>query len=551
MAKQRTMTKCKYIDEYIRDCKSGKIVISQNVTLGDLLYIEKKLQEPGVWVDNEKIEKGLALIGRWWPVELFDWEQFIFALCHAFRKDGTLLFNKYIILMGRGGGKNGFIAMLTWYFSTPTHGIKCYNVDIVAISEQQAKTSFEDVWNMLEENKERAKRFFIWTLERIVNKQTKSYIKFNTSNAKSKDGKRTACIVFDEIHEDEDYSKIKVFTGSFGKKPHSRAFYITTQGYVRGGVLDQELDVADRVVAGEFPDSRLCPLRYCQDNEEEMNKPEMWHKANPSLKYLPELQIEMNNHYIEAQAIPERALDFMTKRMNLPRENEYNAVVDYSFVKETNREIPYEQLKNRQCIGAIDYAQVNDFASAGLWFRHGEERVWIEHTWICHKALKNTARKIKFPVQEAVDKGLVTIVYEDSINPGYLAEWFLVQRKLYHIIDIVGDDYRMGYVKPEFELRGLPCSTVRSGPITHAKIAPSIQKWFLQKQLIFGDNMTMRWYVRNTCVVLDPKGNQTFKKIEPFTRKTDGFFAMIHAATKDGDLPDTSEKVFKLPVITV
>ena len=87
MTKTQATTKCKYIDDYIRDCKSGKIIIGENVTLKDILYIEKKLQDPGVWVDNEKIEKGLALIGRWWPFELFDWERFVFALCHVFRAD--------------------------------------------------------------------------------------------------------------------------------------------------------------------------------------------------------------------------------------------------------------------------------------------------------------------------------------------------------------------------------------------------------------------------------------------------------------------------------
>ena len=158
-------------------------------------------------------------------------------------------------------------------------------------------------------------------------------------------------------------------------------------------MLDQELEVAERVLVGEIPNSRLCPLLYRMDSEDEAKDPELWYKANPSLKYRTDLKIEMDNHWIEAQSIPERALDFMTKRMNLPRENEFDAVVDYSLVQKTNRPIPYEELQDRQCIGAIDFAQINDFASAGCWFKYGDERIWIEHTWVCHKALKNTARK--------------------------------------------------------------------------------------------------------------------------------------------------------------
>ena len=83
----------------------------------------------------------------------------------------------------------------------------------------------------------------------IVNTRTNSYIKYNTLNAKTKDGKRSGCLIFDEIHEYESWDMIKVFISGFGKKKHSRTFYITTNGYVRGGVLDEMLDLAQRVLS--------------------------------------------------------------------------------------------------------------------------------------------------------------------------------------------------------------------------------------------------------------------------------------------------------------
>jgi len=56
---------------------------------------------------------------------------------------------------------------------------------------------------------------------------------------------------FDEIHEYENYDTINVFTRGFGKRKHSRTFKITTNGYVRGGVLDEELELAKKVLTGE------------------------------------------------------------------------------------------------------------------------------------------------------------------------------------------------------------------------------------------------------------------------------------------------------------
>ena len=51
--------------------------------------------------------------------------------------------------MGRGAGKNGFIALA--FYLVSKQGIRGYNVDIVATSKEQALTSFMDVHDVLEE----------------------------------------------------------------------------------------------------------------------------------------------------------------------------------------------------------------------------------------------------------------------------------------------------------------------------------------------------------------------------------------------------------------
>ena len=81
----------------------------------------------------------------------------------------------------------------------------------------------------------------------------------------------------------------------------------------------------------------------------------------------------------------------------------------------------------------------------------------------------------------------------------------------------------------------------RRGPITHAKLAPLVESIFAEETIVFGDNPTMRWYTNNVYTEKDKKGNITYLKIEPKTRKTDGFFAFIHALTKDDELKENSK----------
>jgi phage terminase large subunit-like protein len=539
-----------YIDNYIDGVRSGKIPACKELKQA-MDYIEDKLDHPDVIIRADMIEKAVELIERYFEITLLNWQLFILALVHCYyHSTDMVVFDEFLIMMGRGNGKNGFISPIAWYLTTHYHGVKGYNIDIIANSEDQAETSFKDVYNVLERTWKKSKKFFYKTKQQIINLRTNSYIKYNTSNAKTKDGKRTACLIFDEIHEYEDWEMIKVFTSGFGKKKHSRTFYITTNGYVRGGVLDEQLDLAKRVLSGEIKDLGFLPLLYKLDDKEEVNDPANWVKANPSLPYFPLLQKELNRVFTKMKYQPHLAIDFMTKRMNMPAQDNFTVVAPWEKILATNQPIPYDALEGMQCLGAIDYARTTDFASCGLLFKYQGKRYWIEHTFVCHLALEIESRPIKFPVQEMVDRGLITIINRPNISAADIAGWFLEQAKNYHIIDIACDSYRASLLESEFTQKGLPLTEVRSGPITHAKVAPLIEQIFAEETLVFGDNPTMRWYTNNVCQEMDKKGNITYLKIEPKTRKTDGFFALLHALSKDAELEEPQEDVLSLDVYT-
>lgn len=546
-----TTRRCRlYIDEYMEAIESGEIPASRRLRKA-MPYIRSKLDVPGVCIDEEKTKKAVELIEKYFEIKLVPWELFIIALVHAYHEDGTLVFTEFFILVGRGNGKNKFISGLTWYLTTHYHGIRGYNIDIIANSQEQAMTSFNDIYEVLELTWAKSKKFFYKTKQMIVNLKTNSYIKYNTSNSKTKDGRRSACLVFDEVHEYENWDLINVFRSGFGKREHSRIFYITTNGYVRGGVLDELLELSDKVLSGEITNLRFLPLIYEIDEEEERDDPAMWVKANPSLPYFPTLKFQMEQEYELAKHQPSMASEFMTKRMNRPAVDSYTVVAPWEKIMATNQPIPWDKLKGQTCIGAFDYAQINDFASCGLLFKYKGKRYWIEHTFVCHLALKMESRKIKFPVEEMAQQGLITIVHGDIITPEHIANWFIEQARKYHIIDIVADRYRAEIVRDAFHKAGLPLTIVPAGPPTHAKIAPLVTTMFAEESIVFGDNPTMRWYVSNTCQVLDGKGNTTYHKIEPRTRKTDGFFALIHALSKDSELKDPGDfKFLSLGVYT-
>lgn len=556
--------KCKYIEDYISDIQSGTIPASKELVKATH-YIQRKLSQSNVWIDIEKIEKAIELIERYFEIVLIDWQLFILSLVHCYYTDkDAVVFDEFLIVMGRGNGKNGFISPLSWYLTTHYHGVKGYNVDIIANSEDQAQTSFHDIYEMLESTWNKSKRFFYKSKTVIRNLITNSYIKYNTSNARTKDGKRSACLIFDELHEYENSDIIGVFSSGFGKRKHSRIFKITTNGNVREGVLDEELRLADDVLNGIVTNLGLCPLIYKLDSEEEADNPELWKKANPSIDAFPELRAQIEKDYIEKEYRAQVEQDFYTKRMNLPRNTSDMAVTSWENIKATyvielegdkqTRTIP--DLSGHGCVAGIDYTQLNDWASVNLRFKLGDIKYDISHSWMC--AQSRDLKRIQAPWQQWAEQGLLTVVDDVEIPPEVIANYLLKAMSKYNILGLSMDGYRYGLLSASLEQIGFSAdrkniTLVRPSDIM--KIVPSIESDFNNKRLVWGDNPPLRWATNNTKRVRSSRkmgfdtGNFTYAKIEAKSRKTDPFMAVVHSAVIDYRL-GSGVAYQPLPVIT-
>ena len=553
-----TIWKCRrkdyhpYIDRYMDDCRSGKNIVGKDI-LAAMDYVEGKLNDPDVFIDTEKIDKAVELMERYFEISLFDWELFVTALIHCYYKsDDTVVFSTIFIMMGRGNGKNGFISPVAWYLTTHYHGIKGYNVDIVANAQDQAKTSFGDIYDVLERTWAKSKKFFYKTKEIIVNLRTKSYIKFNTSNAKTKDSKRTGCLIFDEVHQYESYDNIKVFTSSFGKRKHSRAFYITTQGNVREGVLDDMLAIAEDILNGTIKNLRWLPLIYRIDKEEEALNPQMWHKANPSLKYLDTLKLEMEQHFIEMKYTPAKEEEFYTKRMNWPKGNRELQVTDWENIAATNKPLP--DLTGWSCTVGIDYTKMRDWAAVNFHFKKGDQRYDFGRYWVCTQ--NPELERVKAPWRDWPECVPVDAV---EIAPELLTEYILEEGQKYNIKAVAVDNFRYALMRDALEKIGFDPKERKNlylvRPSDIMKVQPVIDSCFNKQLFTWGDNAPLRWATNNTKLVRSGKkegtdtGNYYYAKIEGKSRKTDPFMALVASMVVEDRLDDGQSTYDDLPVI--
>lgn len=224
------MVICKEIDDYIKYAEVHPKWINKKRKLLIKNIVKPTLKRNDVFFD-EKTYRNCLQYCKSNFYELFPFQKFIYAFAFMY-KDDIPVFSKFFIKEGRGNGKDGFIVPLVNFFQTPLYGVKNYHVEIVANSEGQVKDTFKVAYDMLHDNPKFKGKFSV-TKELITNLATGSEMKYNTSNAKTKDGKRTGCLVLNEIHAYENYDQINVFESSFGKVKHSREFIITTDGYAK------------------------------------------------------------------------------------------------------------------------------------------------------------------------------------------------------------------------------------------------------------------------------------------------------------------------------
>ena len=134
-------------------------------------------------------------------------------------QDDSLVFTEYFYYMGRGNGKDGFVATLVSFFQSPYFPVKKYNIDVVANSEKQSEGTFQVVYDTFTDKKfaRLFKQHFNITKEQIRGKKNNSILRFATANSKTKDGGRPGCIVFNELHAYENYDNINVHSSGLGK----------------------------------------------------------------------------------------------------------------------------------------------------------------------------------------------------------------------------------------------------------------------------------------------------------------------------------------------
>lgn len=510
-------------------------------------YVRRVFAQEDVYVDREQLGRYLGLV-KYFPYDrLFPWEEFLLTLWDCtYKADGTPRWKTVLCMVGRGAGKDGFIAFDSACSISPYNPVAHYNVDICANNEEQAVTPVKDLAEVLETPKWESKlrKHYYHTKELIQGRKNKGVMKGRTNNPKGRDGMRSGKVVFNEVHAFENYDNIKVFITGQGKVAQPRVGIFTSNGEVSDGPLDDYLARGRRILFEGEEDNGFLPFICCLESKDQVHDPENWFMSNPSLYYMPHLQQEIADEYRDWKDHPEQNGDFITKRMGIRAGFKEIAVTDYEKVKATNRAVP--DLRGWSCTVGIDYAELSDWAAVNLHFRRGAERYDINHAWMCLQS--RMLSRVKAPWREWAERGFVTAVDDVSIHPDLLAQYIAKAAEKYNLKMLAMDHYRWTLVSESLRKIGFDAADktrvkmIRPSDIM--QVEPVIQECFDRGLFHWGDNPCLRWAVNNTKRVASSRklgvdtGNFIYAKIEARSRKTDPFMALVASMVVEPALGD-------------
>lgn len=544
---------CDDVEEYIKCVLKKKIKTSKQVYQACAL-IKKEFKKGKIEVNRDLYDKYIKIGYLFFP-EIFQWQKFATAICLCTFYKGTkrARWNKVLFEIGRGNGKDGMIAWWSVCLTSKYHGVRFYDVDIIANSMTQSLRPVIDIENMIADK--RKQKLLKRTGDSIYSYATGSYINARSSDADVQDGLRSGAVIFNEIHAFKNYDRMDVMISGLGKIDDPRTFYFTTNGKVRGGPLDDMLDTSNDILSGIADDNRMLYLIYKIDEKQEAYDKKNWVKANPSLPYRQTLMDEMLDEFEKWKKNPAQFPAFLQKRMNLPEMPTDQEVVPWETVLKTQQRYDLNLLKGKSCVVGIDLSKTTDWTAINFLFfdDETEKYICVNHAFICGK--NKDLSGIKAPITEWCKKGFCEIINDKEVDPEMVIKYIfdLATVNEWAVEHIAFDDYKKGLLQDILKKYGFSKENGNISLIRLQDVARNvavIERTFVNEKFVWFDNRMLCWSTNNAKVIPwqykktlgdNDIGNQVYGKINERFRKTDPFMAMVHSFIKRDVIDEISD----------
>lgn len=318
-----------------------KMVEHQKKMLKKYDFIEEKGKKCVEWIEHFCILTEGERAGQ--QVKLLLWQKwFIYSiLCfygyldiEEFDENGEFvglskkyvrIVNDVLLVVGSGNAKTTLLGFLNAYFMFSNEFPSC-KIFIGSNAYKQSRLCFDTTMNIIRRNKALKRNAHLRaSTGEIEVPRTNAKLTAMSSDGANFEGIIPAVLIIDEIHEMKTSQYAENLRKST-KRSDKLIIECTTQGVIRGGYLDERIELAENFLNNEteIQNDRKFFAIYKQDDVDEVvnafnaNDIKIYRKSNPSLgiavsvELLKEKVVEMINN-------PNAKPTILTKNFNIPQ----------------------------------------------------------------------------------------------------------------------------------------------------------------------------------------------------------------------------------------
>lgn len=357
-----------------------------------------------------------------------------------------------------------------------------------------------------------------------------------SDRTRNKEGRNIDFAIVDECHEMKDNVIVKSIEQSQSLKPNPKLFLITTEGFVNGGFLDEELIKARAILNGEddsISAERYLPWLYTQDSEQEVWQDEStWVKSNPTLGIVKRWDY-LREQVDAARRSKADRMFTLSKDFNFKVSNSeawlMGELLEYS------RAFSLDEFENTICVGGVDLAETTDMCSAKVLLLKPDDPTKYIHQmyWIPESKLKASDDKESgAKYEEWARQGLIRITEGNEVDVSLVADWFAELYKE-HKIKLYKCGYDQRFAK-EFLKRmdeyGFETEMIYQNRFVLSNPMRLVEADIRDQLIAYNDNEIDKWCLMNTSVQIWDNGMIMPIKIKgQASRRIDGTLSLIMA----------------------
>lgn len=284
----------------------------------------------------------------------------------------------------------------------------------------------------------------------------------------------------------------------------------SSEGTARDGVGDTiKMELLD-ILKGVYFNPHVSIWYYRLDDIKEINKPEMWVKANPNMGMTTSYEA-VQRDVERAESVPTSRNDIIAKRFGIPVEGS-----TYFFLYEETLKHKKQNFDGMICAKGADLSQGDDFCAFTFLFPLGHERMGVKNlSFVSKSKYDRLPQAIAAKYDEFVEEGTLIIMDGTNLNMDEVydvVDEFILAHG-YEVITFGYDPYNsdeyVGRWKVENGEYGV--EKVRQGSRTESVPLGEIKNMARDRLLIFDEEIT-KWTMGNAVAIQDNNGNYKLNK---------------------------------------